>query len=132
MEKITAIIEEEFKLSKDDWESYEGVTIITDKQKIYLGISSGQCCCEDYGYITSEDDYTDYIGAEIKNVYVTDTLMNSIDLDMDDFDYGGGAIFINIETNKGTLQFVAYNAHNGYYGHDVRVKSSQLDMENCI
>lgn len=29
--------------------------------------------------------------------------------------------FINFETGKGVLQFVVYNMHNGYYGHDVSI-----------
>jgi hypothetical protein len=36
------------------------------------------------------------------------------------------AMFVDIETDRGVLQFVAYNAHNGYYGHKARVQSTQL------
>lgn len=30
------------------------------------------------------------------------------------------------------MQFVAYNAHNGYYGHQARVVSKQLKHEVCL
>lgn len=39
----------------------------------------------------------------------------------------GSAMFINVETTKGLLQFVAYNEHNGYYGHDVLLVSKYDD-----
>ena len=35
-------------------------------------------------------------------------------------------MFVNLETNKGTLQFVAYNEHSGYYGHEAKVQCTQL------
>ena len=31
-----------------------------------------------------------------------------------------------------TKQFVAYNAHNGYYGHTVRVESQQLSHDEVL
>jgi hypothetical protein len=39
----------------------------------------------------------------------------------------GSAMFINVETTKGLLQFVAYNEHNGYYGHEVKLVSKYDD-----
>ncbi len=38
-------------------------------------------------------------------------------------------MFVNLETNKGTLQFVAYNEHNGHYGHEAKVTCKQLACE---
>jgi hypothetical protein len=32
--------------------------------------------------------------------------------------YEGGAMFINFITDVGVFQIVAYNEHNGYYGHE--------------
>lgn len=37
------------------------------------------------------------------------------------------AMFINVETTKGLLQFVAYNEHNGYYVHEVKLVSKYDD-----
>ena len=39
----------------------------------------------------------------------------------------GSAMFINVETTNGLLQFVAYNEHNGYYGHEVKLVSKYND-----
>ena len=50
----------------------------------------------------------------------------------DDDDYGDACIFINVNTDRGTLQFKAYNNHNGYYGHMVRVHSEQLKLEETL
>lgn len=36
-------------------------------------------------------------------------------------------MFINVETTNGLLQFVAYNEHNGYYGHEVKLVSKYDD-----
>ena len=38
----------------------------------------------------------------------------------------GGVMFVNLETDMGTLQFVAYNEHNGYYGHEAKVQCTKL------
>jgi hypothetical protein len=39
---------------------------------------------------------------------------------------------VNIDTDRGQLQFVAYNEHNGYYGHNAVVVSKQLTHEECL
>ena len=44
----------------------------------------------------------------------------------------GGAMFVNLETSEGLLQFVAYNAHNGYYGHEAVLVSKQLNHEERL
>jgi len=132
MEKILEIVECDFKFDDCKWTEYEGVIIKTDNQEIKIGISNAHSCCESWGFISSEDDYSNFIGAEILKVYLSDTELKNYDFDDYDFDYGGGMVFFNIDTSKGTLQFVAYNAHNGYYGHDVVIKSKQLTDTECI
>ena len=37
-------------------------------------------------------------------------------------------MFINLETNKGTLQLTVYNQHNGYYEHSVRILKNKTNM----
>lgn len=112
---------------------YDGFIIKTNKQTVFMGISSGQSCCEETGYFMSEDDISNYIGAKLRNVTITDTGFNTHDLyESANNTYDGDSMFVNIETNKGTLQFVAYNIHNGYYGHDAVVKCTQLDYDTCL
>ena len=77
MEKILRIEETNFKTKKNDWNSYEGYQIITDKQTIKLGISDGQRCYETSGYFMSEDDFSEFIGANLIELAITDTCLNA-------------------------------------------------------
>jgi hypothetical protein len=128
MEKILEIKE---TIEVKDYSKYSGYEIITNKQSIKLLISSSQGCCESWGYFFSEDNLDDFIGAELKNITLTDIALNTKDLP----DYGldqGGVMFVNLETDKGTLQFAAYNSHNGFYGHDAKVISEQLNYGTSL
>jgi len=37
-------------------------------------------------------------------------------------------MFVDLLTNIDVIQFVAYNEHNGYYGHTASVSSNQLNF----
>lgn len=90
-------------------------------------MSKSEIKYESWGYLSSEDDFGSFIGSELKNVYVTDSELGTIVSNMKEDLDAGSAMFINVETTKGLLQFVAYNEHNGYYGHDVRLVSKYDD-----
>ena len=127
MSEIINNIDTNVNFARSSWDTYEGVEIITDKQAIRLGISSGQSCCENAGYFVS-DDVTPFIGAELIGLKITDTALKTYSPDeVPACDYGGDVMFVDIETNRGVLQFVAYNDHNGYYGHEAIVVSDQLN-----
>ena len=79
------------------------------------------------GYLSSEDDFGSFIGSELKNVYVTDTKLGTIVSNMKEDLDAGSAMFINVETTNGLLQFVAYNEHNAYYVHEVKLVSKYDD-----
>lgn len=81
---------------------------------IKLGISNDQCCCEEWGYITTPDDVSEFIGSEVLDINLV-SQMQRPDGDC------AGTMFINIETDNGLLQLSVYNNHNGYYGHVVEV-----------
>jgi hypothetical protein len=131
MEKILKIEECGFKLNEDDCHSYEGFQILTDKQTIKLGISHHQSCCEQYGYFMTNDDLDDFEDANIIDIKIVDECLNVKKLEDMDF-YQPYLMFVNIETDKGTIQFTAYNEHNGYYGHDAVVISEQLKHETYL
>jgi len=131
MEKILRIEETNFKTKENDWNSYEGYQIITDKQTIKLGISDGQSCCERSGYFMSEDDFSEFIGANLIDLAITDTCLNTKKLEEEEL-YEPDLMFVNLNTDKGLLQFVAYNSHNGYYGHSAVVVSEQLNHEEVL
>ena len=114
---------------------YEGVTITTTKQKIQMGIQSGQHCCENYGYIFTNDKVEEFVGATVLGVRVVNTDLTSQDLDKlggESFILDCPTMFINIETDRGLLQFVAYNDHNGYYGHHAVLISRQAENSEYL
>jgi len=117
MAKILSIEEKEFKYPEGStyiyMDNYEGYVITTEDEVIKVAISSDQCCCEDWGYLSSEDDLSEFIGAELLRVNTTDTSLLKKEIDVD----CGDIMFVNLETSAGLLQFAVYNSHNGYYGH---------------
>lgn len=129
MEKILRIEETNFKTEERSWGGYDGFQIITDLQTIKIGISDGQCCCESFGCIITNDDTKEFIGAELKSIAIVDNALNNKKIEELEYLDSGGAMFVNFETSEGLLQFVAYNAHNGYYGHDAVLISKQLNEE---
>lgn len=108
----------------------DGYAITTNKQMIRLLIDNDQDCCEQWGYLMSEDDLSKFIGSSLLDITITDTALSTIQFEQylgpEDMD-AGGMMFVNINTDRGLLQFVAYNAHNGYYGHEAHVISEQLN-----
>jgi len=129
-EIIQSIKEACFKSKfKDAYGTMEGFEITTDKQVIRMGISEGQSCCEHTGFFMSEDDLDQFIGADLISVETVDTCL--VPKKMEDF-YEGGTMFVNFTTNRGVLQFTAYNSHNGYYGHDAVVECEQLDLSETL
>ncbi len=126
MEYIVNIKEEyDFKL-KGYTQKFDGFFIETSRQTIKLGISNGQSCCEDFGYFMSLDDIEEFIGSQIFSIEIVNECLAKDKLrDI----YEGGCMFVDINTTVGTLQFTAYNEHNGYYGHEAVVVSEQLNEE---
>lgn len=119
-----------------------GFQIVTTEQVITLAIDDQSSCCEQWGYFLTEDDTNKFVGQELRGVKITDTNRstktfkdwredgwdndNNISLD------AGEVMFVDIETDRGPLQFVAYNAHNGYYGHEARIDSKQLEHSKVL
>lgn len=131
--KIVTIEEKVFYHSRGSFSSsYEGVVLTLDDGTTYkLGIEDGQSCCEQSGYVTSHDNYEEFIGAEFLDYYITTEDLCTIE-DLHE-NYCGNMMFLTISTSKGDLQFVAYNDHNGYYGHDVLVVKDDTALEyECI
>ncbi len=134
-EIIQSIIETSFN-HKDKYSTYDGFIIKTNLQEIKVGISNGQSCCENWGYLTSEDadDFDSFIGAELLEVKVTDTALSTVvadDLKLKLSD-SVETMFVTFETTNGTFQIVAYNDHNGYYGHDAVLITNSEDYSTCL
>lgn len=123
-EKIIRIEGASWPRPEYQWSSYDGYFIITDQQIIKLGIASANRW-ENWGYFMSQDNFDEFIGAEVLSVELADAALNvekMKDIDL----YEGACMFVNINTSKGLLQFTAYNEHNGYYSHEAAVVSRQL------
>ena len=120
-----------FNDTPDSWSSYDGYKIITDKQEIFFGISNGQSCCENWGYFSTPDDLNEFIGTGLLEVKVVDTSLYTEKLKELYLDEGQ-IMFVTFETTNGTLQFAAYNSHNGYYGHTAILRSIQLTDEQSL
>lgn len=131
-ERITEISEYRGK-PEGSWSTQAGFKITTTAQEIILSIDDESSCCESWGYFLTEDDSVKFIGASLLGVTLTDTNRSARTFGNDYRDDpnhesldDGDVMFVDIETDRGVLQFVAYNAHNGYYGHEARVSSKQL------
>ena len=128
MERIVEIKDYE---ANDGYDNVAGFEVVTTKQSIKLFIDNDSPCCENWGHFWCNDNPQDFVGAVLISVSLTDTALNEAqmkanDLNLDDKWFEGGVMFVNLETDKGTLQFVAYNEHNGYYGHKAKVQCAQL------
>lgn len=111
---------------------YTGVHItLSDGREIKFGISTQQNCCENWNYLHSTDAASDYIGAEYIGLTEKDTWPASIPEKINGNDSGGFQA-IDIQTNKGVLQFVVYNEHNGFYSHAVVTVVGDEITETCL
>lgn len=135
METITSIDTlSGFVLDTDKpYQTYEGFQIVTTEQTILFLIDDQQNCCESFGYLTTNDETGFFIGSALQGVSLVDTQYDVTNYSgSGDSDDGEAVIFVNIATSVGVLQLVAYNAHNGYYGHAVRIRSRQVSADHSI
>jgi hypothetical protein len=117
-----------------DRRSMDGYKVTTKKNIILVLIDNDQSCCESWGYMSSEDDMQSFVGANLRDVVLTDTALKSLSVD-ENLKYldCGGVQFVNFETSRGTLQLAVYNAHNGYYGHGIIVAiDNKIICDNTI
>ena len=111
----------------------DGYFIKTDKTEVFILISSLQHCCEKWGYLSSDDDLSLFIGAKLQDVKLTDKALNQEIVEKSGYyEYAGGIQFVDFITNKGTFQIAVYNSHNGYYGHDIFVIMDKVIYEGRL
>lgn len=108
-----------------------GYQIITSKRRIYVSIDNKPLCCEDWGYMSSEDDLSYYRDAELYDIKAVDSGLKVYCIKNDSHEETN-TFFVNFETSKGTFQIVMYNSHNGYYGHCVKVISVETIADGVI
>jgi len=123
MAEIIHRINEIDNVEVESGDGMEGYQVTTNQHVYQVLISNYRACCENFGYIASEDDLSVYLGAVLLDVKLTDTarsttMLNSEELgDLDEVRIQ----FVDFVTDKGVFQLAVYNGHNGYYGHDVKV-----------
>jgi len=105
---------------------YDGYEVVTDAQTIHVLIDNGQCCCESWGYLASDDDLSAFVGATLHGIALVDKGMNTRMVEAGQSLDEGGIVFVNFDTDRGLLQLACYNGHNGYYGHEVHIISNQI------
>ena len=131
-EIIKEIKDVSFKRDGKHFEDMDGFEVVTSEQVIRLGINCHGDCCSSQGYFMSNDDLNDFIGAELLGVEITDEALNKKKLHEHFSNEDGGIMFVDLKTNKGVLQFVAYNSHNGYYGTTASIESKQLTDDRSL
>lgn len=116
------------------YSTYDGYKVETDKNEFYILIENDQCCCEDWGYITTNDDINDFIGKTIKSVVFTDTQLGNKEIKELEYVEKNEIQFVNFKTTDGdTLQLAVYNSHNGYYGHNIIIaKNEDILLEETL
>lgn len=127
--------------------TYDGYKIVTSEHEYTILIDNMQNCCENWGYIVSEDNFEDFIGKELISVELTDTALNKDNIEniakyKEDVDSiiksvrldWGGIQFVDFKTTDGNvLQFAVYNEHNGYYGHSIIVaKDNEILLSDVL
>lgn len=132
MSEIIIKIDPTFFEIKKGGNEFTGYEITTNNQTIQFGIQAGQSCCENYGYFSSEDDLNQFIGAELLDIQLTDTALNTNKLEKRGFSDYVNLMFVTFKTNKGVFQLTVYNDHNGYYGHNAVIISQQLKLTENI
>ena len=80
----------------------------------------------------TNDSIKDFKGAELLSVELTGTDLTTKELSEHGTSDYANLMFVTLKTNVGILQFVAYNEHNGYYGHDAVIVSEQLTYSETL
>lgn len=133
-EKIISIREINYPNEID--ENSSGYVVTTTDQEIHLFIDNRHKCCENWGYFWCNDNVSDFVGARLYDVKVTDEIDGEIITQKlaneVSGNYEGLLMFVTLETDRGDLQFVAYNKHDGYYGHSAKVECKQIHYETTL
>lgn len=113
-------------------------TNFIDENDVFVGYSSQQCCCENFGWFVTSEEPRAYIdGTELPDVaadgYVFDTAyFETFDSD-ETFRSKGMAVFRMTKVGENDLYLCLFNEHNGYYSHGFQAKvGGQIWQEGSL
>lgn len=118
------------KIEEEGFGCNDGFVIITSMRRIRIGIERArQRVRFDYGYFVSENDISDFIGAELTDYSVGDTLLKPIDSVDESIMRESEVMFLNLETSKGVVQFGVYknNDYDGSFSFLVNYQTSNSE-----
>ena len=104
-----------------------GYRVRTEGKEIVIKISKPQLCCESYGVYCSQKRIGDIIGGEISNVKLYERVG-------DDNRYFARekSMIVEINTDKGSFEFIIYCEHNGYYAHEYYIRVGLEEVNGRI
>lgn len=99
----------------------ENFIIITFKDALSITFyDDGQQCCEDR-FITCDDNLDDFVGSAYLDYEIVEIAP------LYDYEDSEDIQFLNIKTDRGVIQFVTHNNHNGYYsGFNIVVEDDRV------
>lgn len=108
--------------------SYEGYKVTTTTCEIFVMIEDNTQCCENWGYFDKADNIEDYIGQKLLMIRADGRCMKLDELDDMNL-HERECMFVDFVTERGVFQLAVYNAHNGYYNHDIVVRVNKRGKE---
>ena len=120
------------------FEDYQGYVITTTQQVIRVLISRFRGCCEEFdvdiilpGELTdiasnALTDINSLIGQHVTNVKWAYTKHNSTTV------YDRFEACVEVHTSIGLVKLIAWNEHNGYYSHTVKITWKNHEDEQEI
>lgn len=137
MPKITRINEVyDVKPGKEifhEFTTFDGYEILLDDaSKISLLVEGIQICYENWGYLWTSDNLNEFIGAEYVGTEVVNGDLSKRAVVEGHIPAEEEAMFVNVLTNVGPLQFAAYNVHNGFYRHAVLVVRTKTEVQEVL
>jgi hypothetical protein len=106
--KITKV--ELLKNQEVGYDRADALRIEFEDQTVLLVWDGGQSCCESR-YMITDAALDNFVGATLMDVEVVDGPST-----IGEYDEVHEQQFLNIKTDKGILDCVTHNEHNGYYG----------------
>jgi len=81
-----------------------------DSKILEIGDDYSPSCCDEYRYMTCDDDVDKFVGATLLDIELRDGG------ELPDENGEHEVLFLEIKTSAGSFQCCTHNEHNGYYG----------------